>query len=74
MNNLLDQITELKLLQTDTIAIDATKLNAYERAKWRSRIDKGICFYLDWGTKFDYHKNQIPLYGLNINAAVETKL
>jgi len=33
MNNLLDQITELKLLQTDTIAIDATKLNAYERAK-----------------------------------------
>jgi len=73
MNNLLDQCIHYDLLDTETIAIDASKLEAYERAKPRSKIDKKNSFTPDWGTKFDSHKNQITWYGWKIHAAVETK-
>ena len=42
MNNLLEQSIELDLLDTETIAIDTSKLEAYERANPRSKIDKKI--------------------------------
>ncbi|WP_308812581.1 transposase [Halanaerobium saccharolyticum] len=73
MNNLLDQCIDFDLLDTETMAIDASKLEAYERAKPRSKIDKENSFTPDWGTKFDSHKNQITWYGWKIHAAVETK-
>jgi len=73
MNNLLDQSMNLELLNFETMAIDASKLESYERAKPRSKIDKKNDFTPDWGTKFDSHKNQITWYGWKIHAAVETK-
>jgi transposase len=73
MNDLLDQSIELNLLDTDTMAVDASKLEAYERAKPKSKIDKENDFTPDWGTKFDSHKNQITWFGWKIHAAVETK-
>jgi len=73
MNNLLDQCIDFDLLDTETMAIDASKLEAYERAKPKSKIDKENNFTPDWGTKFDSHKNQITWFGWKIHAAVETK-
>ncbi|MFW6281107.1 MAG: transposase [Halanaerobium sp.] len=73
INNLLDQYIELDLLNTEIIAIEASKLEAYKRAKPRSKIDKKNNSTPDWGTKFDSHKNQITWFGWKIHAAVETK-
>ena len=63
MNNLLDQSIELNLLETEIMAIDASKLEAYERAKPKSKIERENDFTPDWGTKFDSHKNQIIWFG-----------
>lgn len=39
-NQLVDQAIEMKVIDTDTLALDAIKLESYERAKPKSKVDK----------------------------------
>jgi hypothetical protein len=70
INNLLDQCIDFDLLNTETMAIKALKLEAYERARPRSKIVKKNNPTPDG---VDSRKNQITWFGWKIHAAVETK-
>jgi len=70
---LLSEANKLDLLDLETIAIDASKLKSYERAKPKSQIDKNNFNTPNWGAKFDSFKNKITWYGWKVHLAVDTK-
>lgn len=70
---LLSEANELDLLDLETIAIDASKLKSYERAKPKSQIDKENLNTPDWGAKFDSFKNKTTWYGWKVHLAVDTE-
>jgi len=60
INNLLDQCIDFDLLNTETMAIKALKLEAYERARPRSKIVKK-------NKKYSFSKIIIPDISINLN-------
>ncbi|MGM0446511.1 MAG: transposase [Bacillota bacterium] len=69
----LSEANELDLLDLESIAIDASKLKSYERAKPKSQIDKENLDTPDWGAKLDSFKNKTTWYGWKVHLAVDTE-
>lgn len=63
----------MDLIDTETLAIDSTKLDSYERAKPRNKVDKKNHNTPDWGSKFDSHHNQITWYEWKIHLVSDCK-
>jgi len=70
---LVDQAIEMEVIDTETLAIDATKLESYERAKPKSKVDKNNSNTPDWGSKFDSHHNQITWFGWKVHLVSDCK-
>jgi len=70
---LVDQAIEMEVIDTETLAIDATKLESYERAKPKSKVDKDNPNTPDWGSKFDSHHNQITWFGWKVHLVSDCK-
>lgn len=70
---LIDQAMELDLIDVETMAIDSTKLEGYERAKPKSKIDKNNPDTPDWGAKLDSHNNKITWFGWKVHAVCDAK-
>jgi len=63
----------MDIIDTETLAIDATKLESYERAKPKSKVDKDNPDTPDWGSKFDSHHNQINWFGWKVHLVSDCK-
>ena len=72
LHNLLDKAHKMKIINPDTAAIDASKLDSYERAKPQSQVDKDNPNTPDWGSKFDSHHNKITWFGWKVHLVVDT--
>ncbi len=70
---LVNQAIEMELIDTETLAIDATKLESYERAKSKKKVDKENPNTPDWGFKFDSHHNQITWFGWKVHLVSDCK-
>lgn len=67
---LVEQLRELKIIDNEYAAIDATKLESKERAKSKKNIvQDGSC--PDWGSKKDSHGNQITWFGWKVHLTVD---
>lgn len=58
---------ELGIIDTKILAIDSTKLEAYERPIAKKKVDKNNINTPDWGSKLDSHFNQITWYGWKVH-------
>ena len=63
---------EMNLLDISAVAIDATKLKAYEKAKPRKDISNDGQS-ANWGSKLDTNGNQITWFGYKVHMAVDVK-
>ena len=70
---LVDQAIEMELIDTETLAIDSTKLESYERAKPKKHVDKDNPLTPDWGSKYDSHHNQITWFGWKVHLVSDCK-
>lgn len=68
-----NQANQLGLLNTEVIAIDATDLVSYERAKPKKKLDSNNPNTPDWGSKNDSHGNQKTWFGWKLHIAVDSK-
>lgn len=64
---------ELGIIDTKILAIDSTKLEAYERPIAKKKVDKNNTNTPDWGSKFDSHQNQITWYGWKVHLVSDCK-
>jgi transposase len=64
---------ELDIIDTKILAIDSTKLEAYERPIAKRKVDKNNTNTPDWGSKFDSHQNQITWYGWKVHLVSDCK-
>ena len=71
--DLVDQAIDSEIIDTETLAIDATKLESYERAVSKKKVDKDDPSTPDWGAKFDSHYNKITWYGWKIHLVSDTE-
>lgn len=71
-SSLVEQADQMGLLDTSSIAIDATKLNAYEKAIPRKKIVQNG-YSADWGIKSDTNGNPIKWFGHKLHVAVDVK-
>ena len=71
--DLIKKAYELDIIDPETIAIDASKLNCYERAKPKTKIDKDNPNTPDWGSKLDSHKNKMVWFGWKVHLAVDAE-
>ena len=72
-HKLIDQAIELNIIDTETLAVDSTKLESYERAKSKKQVDKENYFTPDWGAKYDSHHNKITWFGWKLHLVSDTK-
>lgn len=70
---LVNRAIQLGLMETDVVAIDATDLTSYERAKPKKKLDLNNSDTPDWGSKNDSHGNQKTWFGWKLHIAVDTK-
>jgi len=69
---LVEQLRELKVIDNEYAAIDASKLESKERAEPKKNIEQdGTC--PDWGSKKDSHGNQITWFGWKVHISVDCK-
>ena len=71
--SLVNKTMELDLTNTETIAIDATDLTAYERPKPKNKVDKNNPNTPNWGAKYDSHRNKKTWFGWKLHLAVDTE-
>lgn len=67
---LVEQLREQDVIDSDYVAIDATKLESRERPKPKRTIDQDGS-QPDWGSKNDSHGNQITWFGWKVHLAVD---
>ncbi|WP_083189741.1 transposase [Orenia metallireducens] len=60
---LLNKALKMNLIDIETVSIDSSALESYERAKPRKQIDINNPNTPDWGSKNDCHGNQLKWYG-----------
>lgn len=60
-------------IDLESLAIDASKLESYERAVSKNKVDKENPLTPDWGAKYDSHHNKITWYGWKIHLVSDTK-
>lgn len=70
---LVDGAIDEDIIDTETPAIDATKLESYERAISKKKVDKENSLTPDWGAKYDSHHNKITWYGWKVHLVSDTK-
>ena len=70
---MVDKAIKLDLVDTETVAIDATDLTSYERAKPKSKVDKNNSSTPDWGAKFDSHGNMKAWFGWKLHLVVDSE-
>jgi len=68
---LLVKASELKVIQADTVSVDSTKLESYERACPRNQLDENDDTQPDWGAKYDSHHNKITWFGWKLHMACD---
>lgn len=69
---LVQQAENMELLDTSSIAIDASKINAKEKSMARKAIkDDGQS--ANWGSKLDTNGNQITWFGYKLHIATDVK-
>lgn len=72
-NDLVITADEMGIIDTSTISIDATKLEAYEKSIPQKRIPKdGVS--ANWGKKKDTDGNTIKWFGYKLHAGYESRL
>lgn len=72
-NQLIDEAIELDMVDSESIAIDSTKIESYDSPKSNKQIDKSDPNRADWGAKYDQHKNLIRWFGFKLHLACDTK-
>lgn len=70
---LVDQAIDSDIIETNTLAIDSTKLESYERAKPKKKVKKDDYSTPDWGAKYDAHRNKITWFGWKIHLVSDAK-
>ena len=70
--SLVTEAMEQHIIQADVVAIDASQINAYEKARPKKQLtDDG--FSANWGAKRDTHGNQITWFGYKLHLAIDTR-
>ena len=69
--SLVNKTIELDLVNTETIAIDATDLTVYKSPKPKNKVDKNNPNTPDWGAKYDAHRNKKTWFGWKLDFAVD---
>lgn len=69
---LIQQAEAMGLLDTDTIAVDASKVTAYEKSVPRKNINNDG-ESANWGSKLDTNGNQITWFGYKLHIAADVK-
>ena len=70
--SLVSQATQQTIVQADVVAIDASQINAYEKAHPKKQLtDDG--FSANWGAKRDTHGNQINWFGYKLHLAIDAR-
>lgn len=70
--SLVSQVMEQNIVLADVVAIDASQINAYEKARPKKQItdDESVA---NWGAKRDTHGNQITWFGYKLHLAVDAR-
>jgi hypothetical protein len=68
--DLVQQCYDEEIIIGETIAIDSTAIDAYEKKKPKSKQDNKNA---TWGAKFDSFGNKLTWFGYKIHLAVDTK-
>ena len=71
-NQLVEQGTQLELIQGDVVAIDASAIVAYEKTVPKKKVDNDGN-HANWGAKLDTNGNQHTWFGYKLHLAVDTK-
>ena len=70
--SLVTEAMEQHIVQADVVAIDASQINAYEKAHPKKQLtDDG--FSANWGAKRDTHGNQITWFGYKLHLAIDAR-
>jgi len=67
--DLVHQCYEEDIILGDTIALDSTAIDAYEKKISKSKLDN---VNATWGAKFDSFRNKLTWFGYKIHLAVDT--
>ena len=70
--SLVSQAMEQNIVEADVVAIDASQINAYEKARPKKQITDDE-FAATWGAKRDTHGNQITWFGYKLHIAVDAR-
>lgn len=70
-NSLVKKADQMGLLDTSSVAIDSTKVDAYEKAVPKKHINQDGS-RPDWGIKKDTNGNPVKWFGYKVHAAFET--
>ena len=70
--DLLKKAQELDLLDGENIAIDSSKLTAYDSPRPSASVDKDDPDHADWGAKYDSQKNKETWFGYKLHASCDT--
>lgn len=70
---LIDKADELGMIDSESIAIDSTKIESYDSPKSNKQIDKSDPNRADWGAKYDQNKNLIRWFGYKLHISCDTK-
>ena len=70
--SLVTEAMEQCIVQADVVAIDASQINAYEKARPKKQLadDGGSA---NWGAKRDTHGNQIAWFGYKLHLAIDAR-
>ena len=71
-NSLVEKADETGLIDTSVVAIDSTKIEAYEKAVPKKNIDQDGK-KADWGIKTDNNGNPVKWYGYKLHAACDVQ-
>lgn len=71
--SMLHDANEKGLLDASTVAIDATKIDAYEHSVPKSKIPEDDPEFPNWGGKLDTNGNFIKWFGWKMHALVDAK-
>ncbi|MDT3698107.1 MAG: transposase [Thermincola sp.] len=69
-NDLVQQCLDANIVVGETIAIDSTAIDAYEKKQPKSKSQK--TGNATWGAKYDTFRNKITWFGYKIHLAVDT--
>lgn len=72
-DSLVKKAENMGLIDTSTVAIDSTKLDAYEKSVPRKNINQDGKS-ADWGIKNDTNGNQVKWFGYKLHAVCEVRL